>query len=181
MNKFLFSIPIAITTLTNVPTECKPITIKSNSLYKSEWSALIKHKNDVGTNQYLIKTDPYLEILRRINSLGELTPNWDGHGAIVPDPLVINNVKGFIKSLPESIVPDLQTDDLVATPYGTIVIDFKPKVELVSVEIGEKEIGFFSEFADGNDLSMVGTLFNQDALPPKLLVALNKLYKEDIV
>jgi hypothetical protein len=114
----------------------------------------------------------------RINSFLALQDNWDGYGAAAPEEATITNAIKFIQSLPTSIIENVEEDEINASPYGTLVVDFRnSKEELVSVEIGKNQIGFFSELESGKDLSSNGIIFNENNLPEALIVALKELFR----
>jgi hypothetical protein len=172
------ALPIAIT-ISGPPAIHLSVPISSLSgkiQDKSDFESFLEYYKPVKTAPQLIQ----LDIIEKIKSFHSLNRNWDGYDATNPDIVVINNSIAFINSLPETVVSDINKDNLIPTPYGTVVIDFSKDKELVSVEIGEKKIGFFSEFEDGSDMKMEGVLFNQDKLPFELLGAIKKLYKEAI-
>ena len=102
--------------------------------------------------------------------------NWDGYGADAPDEKVINNSILFVNNLPESIQSEIQPEKVVPTPYGTLVFDFEQNQNLISIEVGEKNIGFFSEFSDNKNISLDKVTFNSNNLPIELIKAFRKLY-----
>jgi hypothetical protein len=173
----LFNSPIAITFTIMPPVHCIPIEAtplvdKTLAQIKSE---------DILKFVTPIKTDPSVEIIKKISSFSYLSNNWDGHGAISLSSNVLNNAIRFISSLPETVLSEVSANSIVPTPYGSIVFDFERGEDLVSVEIGERKIGFFSEFQMSENNSLEGVSFNQENLPIELQKAFNKLYKEDTI
>jgi hypothetical protein len=63
------------------------------------------------------------------------------------------------------------------TPYGTIVVDFIKNDNLVSVEIGDNDIGFFTDFKNNEDFELDKEYFTGYTLPKLLIKALNTLIK----
>ena len=96
----------------------------------------------------------------RLNLIKNLEENWDGYGASIISPEVIENTITFLNTLGER--SDIEEDDITPTPYGSIVVDL-PKV---SIEIGKKKIGWFSLNDDLNDSMGEDTDFIN--LPEKL-------------
>ena len=125
-----------------------------------------------------VEFDRSISLENRIKSFYSLSKNWDGYGATVPEKNVINNSVYFIKSLPDSLLTDVEMESIVPTPYGSIVIDFENNQDIISVEIGENKIGFFTDFKSSENLSSNGILFNQETLPRELTEAFQKLYQE---
>jgi len=175
MNTNLLGLPIALTSLIP-PHHSWTLPVKTNQETKGkavEANAFFKYSLP-------IETDPDLEILKRLNSISQLRQNWDGYNAVAPEYSVIHNSLAFLRNLPAPIKYGLRQDDLTPTPYGTIVFDFICDSETVSVEIGEKLIGFYTEFINGNDISLESKFYNQDAIPPELMEVFERLYKTNI-
>ena len=57
----------------------------------------------------------------RLDSLGALAPNWDGYGAPVIDPAVIEAARSFIARLPEGLVSRPQ---VVPMSNGTLQLEW---------------------------------------------------------
>ena len=84
---------------------------------------------------------------KRLNCISSLNDCWDGYGAIVPSKTVIDNALNFLKEIDKRGLSFLlDEEDIVPTPYGTIDIDFMNDTDGVYVEIGDTEIGYFTEF-----------------------------------
>lgn len=127
-----------------------------------------------------IKTNPVAVLENKIHSIKSLQNNWDGYGADVPDEKVILNSLSFLNKLPEAIQTEVKPDKILATPYGTIVFDIERDKSLISIEIGENNIGFFSEFSDDENFSVDKIVYNENHLPSELLAAFQKLYFQNI-
>lgn len=170
----LLSIPIAITTFVSAQ---EPISIFTNL---GEQKVSYPFPCEEFTYFSPIKTNPLLDIENKIHSFKSLPTNWDGRGGITPNQNTIKNSLSFISSLPETTFVGLNIDDIVATPYGTIVFDITVNNNLVSVEIGESKIGFFTDFVDGSDVpALESAIFNQNTLPLELRTALNQLFLQE--
>lgn len=125
-----------------------------------------------------IKIDSTMELLNKINSLANLLQNWDGFGADAIDRRAILNSNKFIQKLPSFISSKLNKENITPTPYGTVVLDWKVGDELISVEIGETKIGFFSEINELQNPSIEGVPYNENEIPIELVQAFKKLFKE---
>lgn len=140
MDNFKFSSIVAMTALAG-GTIFSPITamdnlpiaspnMSNNYSIQSYSSPVIFHRFD--------------EKLKQILSLSD---NWGGDGFASIDYSVFCNAKDFLSKLDNSILDYLNDENILPTPYGTITIDFDKDGELVSVEIGENKIGFFTDFS----------------------------------
>lgn len=125
--------------------------------------------------------NPKIELKSVVKGFLSLGDNWDGYGATPLDIQVVINAARLIDALPDSVVTDLTKQSITPTPYGTIVFDWESGNELVSLEIGKTQIGFYSQFADGNNIELETTWFNHNNLPFELIKALNKLYQETAI
>lgn len=103
-----------------------------------------------------------------ISSIGNYSENWDGYGArAIPDAVISNSHK-FVKALWQEGFALPYEDDIVATPYGTIVLEVTTKRGLVSMEISSSEIGFFTEFEDGHNYGSEGIQSSFESVPEQL-------------
>ncbi|HEY1018437.1 MAG TPA: hypothetical protein VGE25_05535 [Sediminibacterium sp.] len=174
-NIFPLGSPISLSytgvALTAVASVCMPVTVQQ--MRSQEKSIYLKDYY-----QYIepIRVDFFSNVESKINSFKHLSNNWDGFGADVPDDKVINNSIKFASNLPDAIRSEINPESVVATPYGTIVFDIEHNEDLISIEIGEKNIGFFSDFSDSDNISLDGVLFNPNNLPIELVSAFSKLY-----
>lgn len=88
------------------------------------------------------------ELTRRLEELGSLPNGWCGEHSIPPSPITIGTAKKVIEKI--GVIPNI--DDITATPYGSIVLDYysgKDNTDLISVEAGNEMIGYFTDFSDG--------------------------------
>ena len=68
---------------------------------------------------------------------------------------VVNNSYRFVNSLIGiGFIPE--ADEISYTAYGNIVFDLDAPRGLVSIEVGQHKIGFFTEFKDGDDYASDG-------------------------
>ena len=86
---------------------------------------------------------------------------------------VINNSYRFVNALLDfGIIPD--ADEISYTAYGNIVMDLEAPRGLVSIEIGQHKIGFFTEFEDGDNFASDGIESNFKEIPEYLKTILLK-------
>jgi hypothetical protein len=176
MDNTLIGIPLAITAIIpNNYTMYMPIKaerrIDDRTLTRDEFLAYA----------IPIKINPEIDLLKKLSTISNLEENWDGYNGAAFDFSVIHNSLAFLKNLPENVISDIKTDDLTPTPYGTLVFDFNNNDDLVSVEIGENQIGFYTDFRTSDNFNLDRKSFNQDALPFELIDAFKKLYKANLV
>ncbi|CAD5270657.1 MULTISPECIES: hypothetical protein [unclassified Imperialibacter] len=119
----------------------------------------------------------YNIIKSRIISFLSFSDNWDGYGAIKPLHKTIYNSILFATLLPDSLLENLDIDEISPTPYGTIVIDFKGNGSLISVEIGEDEVGFFSEIFGKEGPKSTGEKINPHEISQDIIT----VFKEAIL
>ena len=123
-------------------------------------------------------TSSKMAIKNRISEIDNLSDNWDGYNAVAPSHKVITNSYKFIDCVLAEGYDALTPEDIVPTPYGSIVMDFSSCRGIVSVEIGTSEIGFFTEFINNEDFILDGINTDFRAIPENLKQAFNILYAE---
>lgn len=137
--------------------------------------------NDQQTFIYLTDyamTSQRTALKNRISELDNLCDNWDMYDAIAPSKEVIKNSYRLLDRVINDGYVAINAEDIVPTPYGSIVMDFTNERGLVSVEIGKAEIGFFTEFVDGNDCASDGIETDFCSIPDALQKAFDILYDE---
>lgn len=112
---------------------------------------------------------------QRIEELRCLPDNWDGYNASKIDIETYINSLAFIDCIDTNILNLLSETDITPTPYGTITMNFRKDENVVSVEIGKKNIGFFTDFENLEDLEIESENFVANHLPKGLEKALNIL------
>lgn len=100
---------------------------------------------------------------------------WEYSGYKQPDENTFNNAICFLASLPDSYLFYLNTDDIEPTPYGTFVLDFSNKSDLISIEIGKNKVGFYTKFLNETNSNSDGINFDADNLPKEIMDAFNKM------
>lgn len=116
-------------------------------------------------------------IKNKISQISMLSQDWDGYNAVIPSNEVIKNAYKFIDNAFHNNYSFIEADDVTPTPYGTIVFDFINKRGLVSVEIGKKAIGFFTDFANITNHSSDGIDSDFKLIPEELNQSLLELDK----
>lgn len=104
------------------------------------------------------KTFDMLKITR-LNALSALTglkDGWDGINSIAPNKEIIMNARHLVSVLSSSELKNLHPEDIYATSYGSIIFDFETRRGLVSVEIGDKDMGFYTDFSEGDNYAAEG-------------------------
>lgn len=112
----------------------------------------------------------------RISLLSCLENNWDGYGAIKASEKVLKNTYKFMDAVCKtSYYLYLTNEDISLTPYGSIILDFKSRNGVVSIEIGSEKIGFFTDFNSNNNVYSDGILTDFRSIPQAILENLAKL------
>ena len=114
----------------------------------------------------------------RISELENLNNNWDMYDAIAPFNEVIKNAYRLLDTLINDGYITIKAEDIVPTPYGSIVMDFANEKGLVSVEVGKTKVGFFTEFICENDYASDGIETDFHSIPETLKKALDTLCYE---
>ncbi len=99
---------------------------------------------------------PKLSLLMRMEEISRLRTNWDGDGAVTPNADAVRNARKLIIQLDEKDADKLLGGDVYASPYGSVVMDFETERGMVSVEIGDRSMGFFTDFKDGVNYAAEG-------------------------
>lgn len=137
----------------------------TSSIQKQETEYTTKYTTPIEYNAYK----------QRIEELRCLPENWDGYNASKIDIETYINSLSFIDCIDTSILNLLSETDITPTPYGTITMNFRKNENVVSVEIGEKSIGFFTEFEYLKNLEIESENFIANHLPKELETALKLL------
>jgi hypothetical protein len=117
-------------------------------------------------------------LLTKVVLLTQLQNNWDGYGAIPPNELINKQVKDFLLKLPERLLQCTTTDDMYATPHGTVVLEFQKGENELIIEFGEREYGFFTDLKHCKNVKIKRTMYEQNPLISNELVeAINSFYR----
>lgn len=115
-------------------------------------------------------------IKNRVSLLSSLENNWDGYGATKVSEVVLKNTYKFIDAVCKtSFYLYLTDENILLTPYGSIILDFKSNNGMVSVEIGSEKIGFFTDFNSNDDVYSDGILSDFRSIPQAVLENMAKL------
>jgi len=112
-----------------------------------------------------------------INLFKNIPENWDGFGAKSPNQIVIDNTINFIKLIPSEYQEMLNIDNVIISPYGTIIIDLLNNDYFISIEIGMSKIGFFSETPDGENPYEQNIELKTNEIPHQIISTLYKIFK----
>lgn len=108
-----------------------------------------------------------------ISEIASLKDNWDGYQASAPSKAVISNSKKFISALEKGNMVCCDYDNVEATPYGTVVFNIDTDMGLVSVEVGETMMGFFTDLNDGHNYASEGIETDFCEVPQQISVLLS--------
>lgn len=93
------------------------------------------------------KLSKYME---RFNLISSLEYNWDGHKAVTISQEVIDNTKDLLRKIPDHLLVDLGIEDIVPSPYGTIVIETEKGDNEINIEIGKNEFSYFANIGEAS-------------------------------
>lgn len=113
----------------------------------------------------------------KIHEISMLPNNWDGYNSSNVDKIVCDNASYFIQIIDDKIISTLSSDDITPTPYGTITFDFINDRSMVSVEVGNSKIGFFSSFSEVKDTVFDVEQAKKHGIPSELKKAFEMLLK----
>lgn len=114
-------------------------------------------------------------VKNKISGFLMLKDNWDGYGASHLNECVAKNAFKFIEAAHMCGYCPSTDDDVTLTPYGTIVIDYSSDSGLVSIEIGSKKIGYFTDFSNGNNHYSKGIVTSFRTVPQRIKDNLSRL------
>ena len=109
-----------------------------------------------------------LPFYAKIDGISLLRDNWDGYGSEKPNREAIKNAHHLIETLDRETLKTLNTDAIYPSSYGSLILDFETERGLVSVEIGDKTMGFFTDFVDGNNYAAEGIRTDFVSVPTSL-------------
>lgn len=112
---------------------------------------------------------PYQKLQTYVSKFYTLPTNWDGTGSLAPSEQVCENASRFIAAMQQSGVSCPSEDEVMPSAFATIVFDIMMPRGLVSIEVGEKGIGFFTDYVDGINQESSGTPSDFNSIPSSLL------------
>lgn len=95
-------------------------------------------------------------LLLAISKIETLQHNWDGDGAEAPNKDAIANARRLVMMLSPKDLSHLDVNDIYPSTYGSVIMDFEVERGLVSVELGDKTMGFYTDFRKGNNYAAEG-------------------------
>ena len=117
-------------------------------------------------------------LLNKVAMLIQLPNNWDGYGAIPPNELINKQLSGFVSQLPERLLQYTTAAEMYATPHGTVVLEFQKGENELTIEFGEREYGFFTDFKQSKNVKIKRTMYKQNHLiSNELAEAINSFYR----
>jgi hypothetical protein len=172
------TIPITLSNIASMEVYSIPTMVEEKLITNLELDSLLLQS----FYELPVKIDWGYAAIERIQKFNILEDSWDGAGAVAPDRRTIGNAIRFIENLSEFLISELNPENIICTPYGTIVLDWYNNEDLLSVEIGEKEMGFFSEI-NGESITPASDKFiiNENNLLFELDIAFKNLYKRPIL
>lgn len=153
----------------------RPSTLYSNDRIESPKTQALRFQTNP---QFAVPAPLYSfeNIKTRFEAIQKLPNNWDGMGAVVPERRVVMNAFRFLKLLTTKQLLALEPENINPTPYGTIEIDWREGRNLLSVEIGTTQIGFFTQFSDNSTFASNGFPFNGLKIDADLVAAIDKYF-----
>jgi hypothetical protein len=116
-------------------------------------------------------------LLGKVVALTQLPNNWDSYGAIPPNELINNQLSIFLNLLPERLLQYTTDEEMYPTPHGTVVLDFKKGLNELTIEFGELEYGFFTDFRHGKNVKIKRTMYKSNQISDELAEAINSFYR----
>lgn len=119
-----------------------------------EW--IVDNHQTNGIQIETVATKPLIDMARlscivKIEQIGRLQQNWNGCGAEKPNGDAVKNAKHLIEVLNKEMLKSLHPDDIYASDYGSVILDFETPRGLVSVEVGDMTMGFYTDFSEGDN------------------------------
>ena len=173
--------PISLSALLSMAAFTPPTVIEAfNNNHIVPSIAYFQNKSYKAASRVLltkpVKVLPTYALYAKINQFGNLPENWDGEGALKISKEVIKNSQVVIKNFPESFLKEFTIENLTPTGYGTIVIDIAKNENLLSLEIGQTKIGFFTDLKNVENFSSNGIQI-EEHLPVELFELFYKFDK----
>lgn len=123
--------------------------------------------SQVQTEQTVItlSVNPAASHFDTLDRLATLQDNWDGDGAVSPNPNALKNCRKLVSLLDEDQLKALPQSNVYASSYGSVVLDFETHRGLVSVEVGDDTMGFYTDFIDGDNYAVEGISTSFEQVP----------------
>ncbi len=109
-----------------------------------------------------------LSLLMKVDEISHYKSNWDGDGADAPNKDAVENAYNMIMALGDAEASYLDSECIYASSYGSVILDFETKRGIVSAEIGDKSMGFYTDFTEGDNYAAEGIALENDRVPDVL-------------
>ncbi len=125
---------------------------------------------------YPVKFDMLSILVNQIEKFHNFSKEqWEYSGYKMPEGVTFDNTIGFLSSIPEAYLFNLNPENIEPTPYGTFVLEFSNNQNLISVEIGKNKLGYFNKLLGQVISSSDGINFDADNLPKEIMDAFEKM------
>lgn len=115
----------------------------------------------ISTSDHYMASSPLNEAKNRVSEI------MNAYGDILKVG-VSGNAFRFIMALSDiGVIPE--KENISATDYGNIIIDVENERGLISMEIGSKQLGFFTDFPRGENYGSDGITTDFKSVPDQLL------------
>lgn len=109
------------------------------------------------------------DIKGRLEKIARLHNNWDGYGAASVSRQVVKNATTFLRTLQKGGLKLPASDDIYVTPYGSVVIELFNNYGLVSLEIGDHQVGYFTDYRGRSNWGSEGIETDFKSVPEVLM------------
>jgi len=158
-------------TLSNVFTRpIHPANLDSTFGTERDESKVDSNLVDVYTSP--VEVGSTVDFFNLIDTFENFPNNWDGYGAIPPSTKTVCKAKLFVNLLPEVFLFKLSTEDVLVTPYGTILFLWDDDDDSVSIEIGDTRLGLVKDIDDIQEIVLNGIIFDGEELPNEVVKTL---------
>lgn len=104
----------------------------------------------------------------KIEAIGKLQQNWNSYGADKPNSDAVRNARHLLEVFDDKMLDNLSVDNIYASDYGSIIMDFETARGLVSLEIGDVSMGFYTDFSEGDNYAAEGISTDFMSVPKTL-------------
>lgn len=112
---------------------------------------------------------PYQRMSRFVKNLSTLPEKMVGLDFVVPSENIVDNAVLFLSAMERAGLNCPEMGSVLPSVFGTIIIDYQVERGLVSLEIGNTKIGFFTYYEDGINEESDGILTDFSSIPSPLL------------
>ncbi len=110
-----------------------------------------------------------LSLLMKVDEISHYNSNWDGDGADAPNKDAVENARNMILALSDAEASFLDSESIYASSYGSVILDFETRRGIVSAEIGDRSMGFYTDFTEGDNYAVEGVALGNDRVPDVLM------------